>query len=102
MCVCVPVCGCGCVSVGVGVGVCGWGDMLHITYIIMYSWPLVCAFGREKCPGDHIAVCSPPMQVDAKYSVQFEDNTYPEGYSPPLSVPQRFVIPSKETRKGRS
>lgn len=41
-------------------------------------------------------------QVDAKYSVQFEDNTYAEGYAPPLPVPQRFVIPSKETRKARS
>lgn len=48
------------------------------------------------------SVLSAPAQVDAKYSVQFEDNTYAEGYAPPLPVPQRFVIPSKETRKARS
>lgn len=48
------------------------------------------------------SVLSAPTQVDAKYSVQFEDNTYAEGYAPPLPVPQRFVIPSKETRKARS
>lgn len=49
-----------------------------------------------------LSVLSAPTQVDAKYSVQFEDNTYAEGYAPPLPVPQRFVIPSKETRKARS
>jgi SAGA-associated factor 29 len=40
-----------------------------------------------------------PSDVGTEYSVLFEDTTYPEGYSPPLLVPQRFVIPWKETRR---
>lgn len=46
---------------------------------------------------------SPPppfsLQVHSEYSVLFEDTTYPEGYSPPLGVPQRYVLPVRETRR---
>ncbi|XP_003386069.1 PREDICTED: SAGA-associated factor 29-like [Amphimedon queenslandica] len=40
-----------------------------------------------------------PKTVEAEYSVLFEDNTYFEGYSPPLDVPQRYVLPMRETRR---
>jgi SAGA-associated factor 29 len=40
-----------------------------------------------------------PKTVDEEYSVLFEDNTYLEGYSPPLDVPQRYVLPMRETRR---
>ena len=40
-----------------------------------------------------------PIYVDSEYSVLFEDNTYYEGYSPPLDVPQRYVLPMRETRR---
>lgn len=33
-----------------------------------------------------------PENAHDDYLVLFEDQTYPEGYSPPLPVPQRFVI----------
>ena len=38
-------------------------------------------------------------QVESEYSVLFEDNTYLEGFSPPLDVPQRYVLPMRETRR---
>ncbi|XP_065831392.1 SAGA-associated factor 29-like [Oscarella lobularis] len=40
-----------------------------------------------------------PNMADNDYSVLFEDNSYAEGYSPPLKVPQRYVLPIKEARK---
>ena len=39
------------------------------------------------------------IQMSGEYSVLFEDTTYPDGYSPPLDVPQRYVLPVRETRK---
>ena len=38
-------------------------------------------------------------QVNSDYSVLFEDTAYSEGYSPPLDVPQRFVLPVKESKR---
>ena len=38
-------------------------------------------------------------QVAGEYSVLFEDTSYPEGYSPALDVPQRYVLPMRETKK---
>ncbi|XP_065832290.1 SAGA-associated factor 29-like isoform X2 [Oscarella lobularis] len=40
-----------------------------------------------------------PNRADSDYSVLFEENSYAEGYSPPLKVPQRYVLPIKEARK---
>jgi SAGA-associated factor 29 len=40
-----------------------------------------------------------PSDINSEYSVLFEDTTYPDGYSPPLDVPQRYVLPVRETRK---
>ena len=33
------------------------------------------------------------------YLILFEDNTYPEGYSPPLSVPQLYVVHERHLNK---
>lgn len=33
------------------------------------------------------------FQVDDGYLILFEDTSYPDGYSPPLAVAQRYVIP---------
>lgn len=41
----------------------------------------------------------PPETASDDYMVSFEDSTYTEGYSPPLAVPQRYVIASKEMKK---
>jgi len=43
-------------------------------------------------------VTAVPARHDAEYEVQFEDNTYSEGYSPPLKVAQRYVIAYPTTR----
>lgn len=40
-----------------------------------------------------------PKDVHSEYSVEFEDATYPDGYSPPMEVPQRYVLPVRETRR---
>ena len=41
----------------------------------------------------------PPKTAQQEYQVLFEDSSYSDGYSPPLSVPQRYVIACKESRK---
>lgn len=40
-----------------------------------------------------------PQTVTEEYKVSFEDATYTEGYSPNLSVPQKYVFPYKSTKK---
>ncbi|ELU13680.1 hypothetical protein CAPTEDRAFT_220415 [Capitella teleta] len=42
---------------------------------------------------------APPKKPSDEYSVLFEDNTYADGYSPPLSVAQRYVIACREEKK---
>ncbi|CAB3995880.1 SAGA-associated factor 29 [Paramuricea clavata] len=41
----------------------------------------------------------PPSRPQDDYSVLFEDTSYPEGYSPPLCVAQRYVVTSKENKR---
>lgn len=41
----------------------------------------------------------PPKKQSDDYSVLFEDTSYPDGYSPPLMVAQRYVILCKEEKK---
>ncbi|KAK3730956.1 hypothetical protein RRG08_018287 [Elysia crispata] len=41
----------------------------------------------------------PPKTPQDDYSVLFEDTSYATGYSPPLMVPQRYVIVCKEDKK---
>lgn len=40
-------------------------------------------------------VNKPPATHTDEYEILFEDATYPEGYSPPLCVAQRYVIAIK-------
>ncbi|XP_064620378.1 SAGA-associated factor 29-like isoform X2 [Lineus longissimus] len=40
-----------------------------------------------------------PKRPQDDYSVLFEDTSYPAGYSPPLTVAQRYVILCKEDKK---
>lgn len=42
---------------------------------------------------------TPPKKPQDDYSVLFEDTSYPDGYSPPLMVAQRYVIMCKEDKK---
>lgn len=42
----------------------------------------------------------PPQTHTDEYEVLFEDHSYPEGYSPPLYVAQRYVIPYKQRVSG--
>lgn len=41
---------------------------------------------------------SVPKTKDQDYTVLFEDTSYADGYSPPLNVPQRYVVPCKHKR----
>uniref|UniRef100_A0A182MLN5 SGF29 C-terminal domain-containing protein n=1 Tax=Anopheles culicifacies TaxID=139723 RepID=A0A182MLN5_9DIPT len=43
-----------------------------------------------------------PQTANDEYEVLFEDPTYPEGYSPPLFVAQRYVIAIKQNKKTAS
>ncbi|XP_065887610.1 SAGA-associated factor 29-like [Dysidea avara] len=40
-----------------------------------------------------------PKDVNSDYAVLFEDPAYPDGFSPPLDIPQRFVLPVKESKR---
>jgi SGF29 tudor-like domain. len=42
-----------------------------------------------------------PTSSTEEYEVLFEDPTYPDGFSPPLTVAQRYVISIKD-KKGKS
>lgn len=55
--------------------------------------------GNIACRWLLLIIVSPPFQVHSEYFVLFEDNTYSDGYSPPLEVPQRYVLPMRETRR---
>lgn len=41
----------------------------------------------------------PPKRPQDDYMVLFEDTSYPDGYSPPLGVAQRYVIACKEEKR---
>lgn len=45
-----------------------------------------------------IIINLPPVAT-ADYELIFEDTSYPEGYSPPMMVAQRYVIAYKQTKK---
>ncbi|KAL1513566.1 hypothetical protein ABEB36_002963 [Hypothenemus hampei] len=47
-------------------------------------------------------ISKPPTTHTDEYEVVFEDATYPEGFSPPLYVAQRYVIPCKSDNRGGS
>jgi SAGA-associated factor 29 len=40
-------------------------------------------------------VSESPQTPLEDYLILFEDNTYPEGYSPPLNVPQLYVVANR-------
>ena len=40
-----------------------------------------------------------PNTPQDDYLILFEDNTYPEGYSPPLNVPQLYVVAYHDLKK---
>ena len=42
----------------------------------------------------------PPQTPSDDYEVLFEDPSYADGYSPPLNVAQRYIIPILEKKKG--
>ncbi|XP_078478357.1 SAGA-associated factor 29-like isoform X3 [Lampetra planeri] len=42
---------------------------------------------------------APPHRPQEDYSVLFEDTSYADGYSPPLTVAQRYVVACRETKK---
>ncbi|XP_074603115.1 SAGA-associated factor 29 [Brevipalpus obovatus] len=41
----------------------------------------------------------PPKTAQDDYQILFEDSSYPDGYSPALPVPQRYVIFCRDVRK---
>ncbi|CAG9766147.1 unnamed protein product [Ceutorhynchus assimilis] len=45
-------------------------------------------------------VNKPPASHVDEYEVLFEDQAYPEGFSPPLCVAQRYVIPCRQENRG--
>ena len=44
-------------------------------------------------------VSESPQTPQEDYLILFEDNTYPEGYSPPLNVPQLYVVACSDYKR---
>ncbi|XP_001606291.2 SAGA-associated factor 29 [Nasonia vitripennis] len=63
--------------------------------IVMALYPQTTCF--YKAVVNHL-----PTTAQEEYEVLFEDATYADGYSPPLNVPQRYVISIKESKKNKS
>ncbi|OXU29395.1 hypothetical protein TSAR_015210 [Trichomalopsis sarcophagae] len=60
--------------------------------IVMALYPQTTCFYKA-------IVNSLPTNAQEEYEVLFEDESYADGYSAPLNVPQRYVISIKEGRK---
>lgn len=60
--------------------------------IVMALYPQTTCFYKA-------VIHQPPSRPQDDYSVSFEDTSYADGFAPPLNVPQRYVVASKETRK---
>ena len=61
---------------------------------------LVCYVYKKK-KNIHLTACVSLFifQPQDDYMVLFEDTSYPDGYSPPLGVAQRYVIACKEEKR---
>lgn len=61
-------------------------------FLVMALYPQTTCFYTavvNQLPGTHLD----------DYEVLFEDSSYPQGYSPPLNVTQRYVIATKQKSK---
>lgn len=61
-------------------------------FVVMALYPQTTCFYTavvNQLPGTHLD----------DYEVLFEDSSYPQGYSPPLNVTQRYVIATKQKSK---
>lgn len=63
--------------------------------IVMALYPQTTCFYKA-------IVSQVPTTVMEEYEILFEDGDYPDGYSPPLKVAQRYVISVKESKKNKS
>ncbi|ODN01759.1 SAGA-associated factor 29 [Orchesella cincta] len=59
--------------------------------IVMALYPQTTCFYKA-------VVSAPPVTHNDEYEVLFEDSSYAEGYSPPLKVAQRYVIPHRDKK----
>lgn len=69
--------------------ICQYSVVLHI---VMALYPQTTCFYKA-------IINNLPQTATADYELLFEDASYPEGYSPPLMVAQRYVIAYKHTKK---
>eukprot|EP00112_Aurelia_sp_Birch-Aquarium-sp1_P013900 Seg298.3 transcript_id=Seg298.3/GoldUCD/mRNA.D3Y31 product="SAGA-associated factor 29" protein_id=Seg298.3/GoldUCD/D3Y31 len=61
----------------------------HPNQLVMALYPQTTCFYRA-------LIHEPPKTAQDDYSVLFEDTSYADGYSPPLTVPQRYVVQFKK------
>jgi len=66
--------------------------LFHKGTLVMALYPQTTCFYKA-------IIHESPNGPQDEYQVLFEDSSYAEGYSPPLSVAQRYVIQCKESRK---
>ncbi len=64
---------------------------LNVLCLVMALYPQTTCFYKG------IINSAPSTPLD-EYEVLFEDSSYPEGYSPPLKVAQRYVIALRDKK----
>ncbi|XP_035690286.1 SAGA-associated factor 29-like isoform X1 [Branchiostoma floridae] len=66
--------------------------LFHKDTLVLALYPQTTCFYRA-------LIHAPPTRPQDDYSVLFEDTSYADGYSPPLTVAQRYVVSCKESKK---
>uniref|UniRef100_UPI00358F9140 SAGA-associated factor 29 isoform X1 n=2 Tax=Myxine glutinosa TaxID=7769 RepID=UPI00358F9140 len=69
------------------------GALFPSQQLVLALYPQTTCFYRA-------LIHTPPRRPQDDYLVLFEDTSYPDGYSPPLTVAQRYVVTCKENKKG--
>jgi len=68
--------------------------LFQVGTVVMALYPQTTCFYRAK-------VDEQPKDLFDDYSVLFEDQTYPNGYSPALKVAQKYIVVTKEIKESK-
>lgn len=73
-------------------------DLKLCTYLLTYLFSVMALYPQTTCFYKAVVKQLPRKSTD-EYEVLFEDTSYTDGYSPPFTVAQRYVIAIKDKKK---
>jgi len=73
---------------------------IHPHALYQHHSTVLALYPQTTCFYKAVIQSVPKLPTDS-YSVLFEDPSYPDGYSPALAVPQRYIIPYVKDKKNR-